>query len=410
MPKHIYQFLLAFLAYFCLFHSALSQDLLAPLVYGSTGGNFHILFEMGDPAQMVFLRVDMAQSGSWLTHNVYRPEHSYTGRTQSESSIQIGFFSYDSQIKTETIKIQNKNFNLNNFYFHYLDFNRPEGTYDSLALPYSFSDNKMSLVHQLYNNGVLSKKQFSFVPIDDELGYVYLGYLPKEKMEKEHFKKIASCNVDKRYNTWGCNIDKVYIDTNVYASDHYAYFNPTTKETLVPHSFMSFFSETFMREYLNNGICSNSKGYDSYQCDCSKLTSIPTMVIMLGGQSLELNKDVLFRATNGKCELKLKTNPMNMNWVFGTDFIEQHITTFNYDKGTIEIYSNREQVHGKFDANYYLTGGKKLGLVQILIVVTAALFVTLVAGFGYMKVRSWAKKKKMKKRKKKFYNQDTALI
>ena len=101
---------------------------------------------------------------------------------------------------------------------------------------------------------------------------------------------------------------------------------------------------------------------------------------------------------------------MNMNWVFGTDFIEQHITTFNYDKGTIEIYSNREQVHGKFDANYYLTGGKKLGLVQILIVVTAALFVTLVAGFGYMKVRSWAKKKKMKKRKKKFYNQDTALI
>ena len=407
MRKHIYHILLPFLSYFCLFHPVHSQELLSPLVYGSTDGNFHILFEMGDPAQMVFLRIDMSQSASWLTHNVYRPEHSYSGTNQYESSIQIGFLSYDSYIKTETLKIQNKNFNLNNFYFHYLDFNRPEGTYDSLALPYKYSDNKMSLIHQLYNNGALSKKQFSFVPIDDELGYIYLGYLPKDKMEKDNFKKIASCNVDKHYNTWGCNIDKVYIDTNVYASNQYAYFNPTTKETLVPHSFMSFFSETFMREYINNGTCVYRKGYDSYQCDCTKLTNVPIVVIMLGDQSIELSKDVLFRNTNGKCELKLKTNPMNMNWVFGTDFIEQHITTFNYDKGIIDIYSNRVQHYGKFD---YLHGGRKLTLVQILIVVTVALFVTLVAGFVYMKVRNCAKKKKMKKRKKKFYNQDTTLI
>ena len=49
-----------------------------------------------------------------------------------------------------------------------------------------------------------------------------------------------------------------------------AYFNHTAKETLVSHLCMSFFSETFMREYLKNGTYVYKKSYDLYQCDCSE--------------------------------------------------------------------------------------------------------------------------------------------
>jgi hypothetical protein len=139
--------------------------------------------------------------------------------------MELRYFAYDSQIKKEILHVKQKNFKLDNFYFHYLDIEKPEGTFDSLALPYTFKDTKMSLIHQLYKNGSLSKKQFSFVPIDQDVGYIYLGYLPKEILDKNNFKQIASCKVDSHYNTWGCNIERVYIDTNVYESNQYAYFN-----------------------------------------------------------------------------------------------------------------------------------------------------------------------------------------
>ena len=391
------------ISYLTLIHNITPQEQIKPLVYGSNDGSFNILLEMGEPAQMVYLCLDMSQTASWLTHNVYRPEYSYSGTNIGEtSSIQLGYFAYDSQIKREILQVKKKNFNLDNFYFHYLNIDKPEGTFDSLALPYTFKDKKMSLIHQLYKNGSLSKKQFSFVPIDQDVGYIYLGYLPKEILDKNNFKQIASCKADPNYNTWGCNLEKVYIDTNIYESNQYAYFNTISKYTFVPHSFMSFFSETFMREYLNKNICQYDSASDTYQCNFNNLTQFPKVVIMLGGQCIELSKDVLF---DSQCKLTLKTNPMNMNWIFGTDFIEKHITTFNYDKGTIEIYSNRTQFSGYSDFSYYLTGRKTMSFIQILIIFTGAMFLTFLLGYIYIKVKNIAHKKRNKKRKKKYYNQ-----
>ena len=168
---------------------------------------------------------------------------------------------------------------------------------------------------------------------------------------------------------------------------------------------MSFFSETFMREYLTKNICQYDSLSDTYQCNCEQLTQFPKVVIMLGKQSIELSKEVLFTNINSQCKLTLKTNPMNMNWIFGTDFIEKHITTFNYDKGTIEIYSNRTQFGGYSDFNYYLTGKKTMSLIQILIIFTGAMFLTFLLGYIYIKVKNIAHKKRNKKRKKKYYNQ-----
>ena len=406
MAKKIQHYIFILISYLTLIHNITPQEQIEPLVYGSNDGTFNVLLEMGEPAQMVYLRLDMAQTASWLTHNVYRPEHSYSGTNIGEaSSMQLGYFVYDSQIKKESLRVKKKHFNLDNFYFHYLDIERPEGTFDSLALPYIFKDTKMSLVHQLYKNGSLSKKQFSFVPIDQDVGYIYLGDLPKEILKKNNFKQIASCKVDPHHNTWGCNVEKVYIDTNVYESDQYAHFNTISKYTFVPHSFMSFFSETFMREYLNNNVCQYDSSSDTYQCNCDELKQFPKVVIVLGGQSIKLSKDVLFICIGSQCKLTLKTNPMNMNWIFGTDFIEKHITTFNYDKGTIEIYSNRTQFGGYSDFNYYLTGRKNISFIQILIIFTSAIFVTLLLGFIYMKVKHYSHKKRNKKRKKKYHNQ-----
>ena len=399
-------YIFIFIFYLTLIHSITPQEQIKPLVYGSNDGSFNILLEMGEPSQMVYLCLDMAQTASWLTHNVYRPEYSYSGTNIGETStMELRYFAYDSQIKKEILHVKQKNFKLDNFYFHYLDIEKPEGTFDSLALPYTFKDTKMSLIHQLYKNGSLSKKQFSFVPIDQDVGYIYLGYLPKEVLDKNNFKQIASCKVDSHYNTWGCNIERVYIDTNVYESDQYAYFNTVSKYTFVPRSFMSFFSETFMREYLTKNICQYDPSSDTYQCNCEQLTQFPKVVIILGRQSIELSKEVLFTNINSQCKLTLKTNPMNMNWIFGTDFIEKHITTFNYDKGTIEIYSNRTQFGGYSDFNYYLTGKRTMSLIQTLIIFTGAMFLTFLLGYIYIKVKNVAHKKRNKKRKKKYYNQ-----
>lgn len=403
--------ILFIIAYLSLFQNiSPSQTVLDPLVYGSADGNFHILLEMGEPAQMVYLRIDMVQPASWITHNVYRPEHSYSGTKNGEaSSLQIGYFSYDSLIKHETLKISRKNLNLKNFYFHYLDIDRPEGTYDSLSLAYSFNDIRMSLVHQLYESKALSKKQFSFVPLDSQVGYLYLGYLPQDKMEKENYRKVSSCKVNPNYNTWGCDIEKVFIDSNVYESNQYAYFNPTTKYTLVPHSFMSFFTETFMREYLDNNICTFDNIIDTYRCDCTQMTSIPKVVIMLGGEKIELNEDVLFTSYKPQCDLKFKTNVMNMNWVFGSLFINDHIVNFNYAKQMIDIYSNRTSFPANTDVYYFVRKGKEIGILKILFWSAAVVLISVLLVFVYIKVRRTLANKKNKKKKKKSHNQSSFI-
>lgn len=350
-------------------------------VYGFSTNNYNIILEIGNPEQILYLKIDMSVGSSWMTDNCYHIKESRTNSNISHKKIKIGYFNYDSVIVSDQLHFINKEISLQKFYFNLLDGERPEGAYDSLSLAYQFENKTFSIINQLFEEGLIAKKKFSFVPKEDKVGVVYFGDLPQEVVIKKYETK---CKVQSNHTTWGCNLQKVIIGNDVYSNSAYAYFNTIDSDILAPLSFINFLKKHYLSSYLENKICSFESGTQSYRCNCTKMGQLPQFMMVFDGKGIELNNKIIFTDYSPRCFLRIRENYKSNDWVIGTRFLNNHIMSFDYDNDEISIYTETNPFSLIF-FNY--TGLVQSVFVRGLLYVITFSFILCIFILGFFKLK-----------------------
>lgn len=206
-----------------------------------------------------------------------------------------------------------------------------------------YSDESFSVLHRLKAEKKINKLIFGFVPnieSNKKNGTLYYGDVPyKVRANKTRY----TCKVNTRDSSWGCPIDKVYVNNIEYKNRNYAYLNTNRKEILVPQSFYGFIKEKILLSYIDNKYCTEELFNDNYYFRCKESVKniIKEIKFDFGTFSLEMTN--YFHCAVGVCDFLLQYNPYTNNtWVIGVSFISEYDVFFNYEERSISFYFQSE--------------------------------------------------------------------
>ena len=80
---------------------------------------------------------------------------------------------------------------------------------EGISFAYKMKDERFSVVHILKKSNQIDSLKYTLKPTSMFEGRIYFGTLPVKKRIKEG--KKGYCNVDDRFDTWGCHMNKIYL-------------------------------------------------------------------------------------------------------------------------------------------------------------------------------------------------------
>ena len=222
----------------------------------------------------------------------------------------------------------------------------------SLGLSPKIENEDLSLVYQLKNLNYTDKLIFGFGPYLKIINSFYIG--DKPNYISPDYPYYSFCITKPSYSTWGCLLRNVFFDgyskERYYSIESYAYFQTSTNEILVPKSFMSYLKETVLQQYIDNKKCIDIRvgmltdNYGYINCDCEVLAKLPKINFVFGDYVHSFNMSDLFEVSESSinsefCELIIQPNQQEDIWVFGTSFLGQYYSFYDYDNHLVEFYS-----------------------------------------------------------------------
>ncbi len=220
-----------------------------------------------------------------------------------------------------------------------------------IGLTFHFDNEKYSLIHQLYNSGFINSKKFYFVPPKKDIkGELYIGGIPKEKLENKYKSR---CFLIKNSKKWSCDLNKVHIIINE-TIDIYNPINETVTFTsnfnniIAPQNFITFLKKKYINKLTDSGKCKNrrinaKKGNNfKIACKCEILfNELHYITFILNNYEYKICIDELFQYDHGLCELLINGEINRTDeWIIGSLFYNKHIMEFNYESKSISFYSN----------------------------------------------------------------------
>ena len=220
-----------------------------------------------------------------------------------------------------------------------------------IGLTFHFDNEKYSLIHQLYNSGFINSKKFYFVPPKKDIkGELYIGGIPKEKLENKYKSR---CFLIKNSKKWSCDLNKVHIIINE-TIDIYNPINETVTFTsnfnniIAPQNFITFLKKKYINKLTDSGKCKNrrinaKKGNNfKIACKCEILfNELHYITFILNNYEYKISIDELFQYDHGLCELLINGEINRTDeWIIGSLFYNKHIMEFNYESKSISFYSN----------------------------------------------------------------------
>lgn len=299
--------------------------------YQNINGKFEVSFYTGSPPQNIAFVINLVSSFTWLSppnfdlkktnYEIYKESSFELNKTKINGQIIIGHFSEQNS---------NQNFPL---YFYYID-KHFIGESNTLSLRYYYEDDRMSIVSQLKKAGLIKKEIFTFVPSKNEGGDLHFGVIPPEKIK--NLTKIEFIIPPKTYE-WEIPLTGVWIGDSMYVNFEPAYFNTINRDILAPRKFMSFLKKHYIDKLVNNKICYQGQdGY--YQCEYDKIDIDPKIYFSFERKKIFLNKNIIFSKNRPMCSLIIRENLYNQYWEIGTSFLQEIVTSFNYENRTITMY------------------------------------------------------------------------
>lgn len=203
-----------------------------------------------------------------------------------------------------------------------------------------------SVIYHFYNKGFIPKKAFGFGKIKDNV-VMFFGGVPKKYKENLFETNIKIITNNKG---WGFKLNSIIFNNKeqtTFDNTYYAYIDVNNDRIFAPEEFMDFVEKNIFKEYIKKNIC-QLKGGDEisfYNCKCSKITDFPDMEIIFEGKYKivwNFKKSFMQLNKSEECLFLIQRNyidPKSDKWLFGSLFIEDFVSEFDYENKTMTFYT-----------------------------------------------------------------------
>ena len=213
-----------------------------------------------------------------------------------------------------------------------------------------FPDEKESIIHTLFNQNLISKKKFYFIPESDKNGKFILGENPN--LLKEHnINQKLEIPLSNEEQSWKFNLDNIIIEnisingTNkdiIFNNDNNSYVHIQTyySHIYAPLSFINILDKHVFEKYYKNGSCKRRiiNTIDSFTCSKDVLDKLPDFIFTINGKKIKFKRDIINHFQ--KDDFIFSPNFLDNTWIFGHRFLRPLITELNYDNNEIVFYSD----------------------------------------------------------------------
>ena len=220
-----------------------------------------------------------------------------------------------------------------------------------LTFPHDGSPSEHSIVHQLYNSGQISFKQFYLeLNVNNENEFLYLGGIP-HSLQSRTLNKGYVIPQQKRSYFWNFGFNKFSFGNNSYniisdceiqISYRYFYIDNDTYNKLIKENF---------EQYIEQKQCSKWDINDHIKIHCvpSVIKDIPTIKFHFNNFTIDFKKEFLFDCFGySSCELKIEViKTLDNSWRSGYLMLKDFVTGFDYENEVIVLLSKIENWRGK---------------------------------------------------------------
>ena len=320
-----------------------SDDKVIEVQYQLLSDTYLIHISIGDPFQRIFFVISLSQEFSFTNSILYVKERSSFYSHYDIYPITINNQTVIAEEISDSFEIYKTDCIIKDFHFLLLT-QKYLGFQSQLSFSYNNNRTDLNFIDALFNQKVISRKQFSFSKVEIEnKGTLYLGELQKNITEKK-FK--YSCEVNKKHSSWGCDIQDITIGETKIPLNEYASFSVELSSIISTSSFFNSLYDNLFKQYIVESKCKleeNDSKFRYYYCDCDSVEEgFPTFFFSFGEMIIPIEGKELFNKLSRYCFFNIKTyNSQQNEWIIGLSIIKKYITQFDYDKGTITFYSDK---------------------------------------------------------------------
>lgn len=381
--------LIFFISLLVNFDVCLSNERILSVEYIRIMNSFAMGVILGEKHQKSYLEIDMSLDYLWATPYIYNNENSTTRIMKTDYILKFRNKEIQCQMIRDQLALPYEDNNdtiIKDFAFFLIPLDETYES-DSIGLGLKYNDKiGTNLVNVLKREKKIDKMTFTFVSENHNYGHLYFGGIPKSIIEEKKLNYIAKVKVDESYNTWGFNLSHIIItdknnSNNIYINNEYSYINSKKSQIHVPMNFILFLNQTIFKKYYDDGSCTYIPFEFKYifSCNATAADNFPNIAFIIDNIKFEIQGKNLFVHSLNQYYFIFRLNEININqWTFGSDFLNEHITQFDYENKEITFYSDTPFI--------FLVDQKVLIRKYILISLMIIMFIFSVLNGIYLKI------------------------
>lgn len=347
------------------------QDLI-DIDYSVMEAKINILASFGKPSQQVLIPVDLMNHFTWISDKLFNARQSDTSTYIDEDTLSIKGIIVFAILLKDRFQLKNK-YTIPQLYFFYIKTKSVLNSPGSIGLAFFTSSSNLNVIQQLYQEQLISYKQFAFVPTNLKVGKVLFGNVTSHISFNQN-RYYSECKVDMQVRQWGCNLNFIKInDEIVYDNVTYVQFASEYKGMFISEEFYKIIKEKIFNNYLDRNKCKEIKDNTNMKirCNCGDIKNFPKITFHLGSGYFVFDwKKLFIEISDDFCYFIMmlhnsEVKKHSIEWVFGHDFWLNYITVFDYEKQETRFYSNEDLTLNKNSIRINLYMERKLQIIKM---------------------------------------------
>ena len=343
--------LLHFISFCGLTYSLLSYPSLS---FEKEDGVYHILFKLGESN----VNIPLSLEGDYIVVNTnkYYPKLSNTYKLIHENTVST-FKGLLKQIDFTDVLYLSNDIMVDIHCFLMDETHLVSMTNSEFGLSPTISRVDYSLMHLLKKKEYIRILGFTlyFNKIKNK-GVIYFGDIPPKLIQKNEY--VGKCKISNMKSKWGCSLDTIIIGDKHFINNKYAYFQTNEEFISIPDDFYKYIKENVFNSYIERNICkeiSSLKYNNSLVCECDIIDNIPSFIFMFQVYPFLIESHKLFiKNNNNKCRLIMNSNYNSDEWIFGTLFLDEYISHYNYETKEITFINKTAKMSRRINIKYYI--------------------------------------------------------
>ena len=227
-------------------------------------------------------------------------------------------------------------------YKYFIQSNEKKHLSDILSLSYRHDEESLSLVHLLYKERQIAKRQFAFEGMKNKL---YIGGVPENRHKAMPYK--GRCKIKDNVYEWTCSIKRFSYGDIVLDMNEEVIFYSSIDDAIYSNQLFDFMTNRVFKTQIEKHHCIiKSLEGDIKFLHCLGLVfhnKLNNITMTLGDMTLSIPTEILFGYYGGQDSL-FNNNPFpdyQNKTIIGMSLLSKfNYIVFDYDNKDVEFYSD----------------------------------------------------------------------